>query len=217
MESIMNAFSKILLGAIGALAIGFVAFQRMSEDEMASRNGVNNLPPSSKAFESAMGTMMTGMMTPFTGKADLDFVAGMMPHHQGAIDMAKVVLKFGKDPEIKKLAEGVVAAQEGEITLMKDWLAKTDQAALPVSEDSRTANEQAMITMMKDMTVPLTGDADVDFVKGMILHHQGAVDMAKAALQFAKDPAILKLASNVVSAQEGEMTVMKEWLKRKGM
>jgi uncharacterized protein (DUF305 family) len=141
----------------------------------------------------------------------------MMPHHQGAIDMAKVVLQFGKDPEIKKLAEGVVAAQEGEITFMKDWLSKTDPTTLPVSDDSKKANEQAMAAMMKDMTVPLTGDADVDFVKGMIPHHQGAVDMAKAALQFAKDPALLKLAGDVVSAQESEITFMRDWLKRKGM
>jgi uncharacterized protein (DUF305 family) len=48
----------------------------------------------------------------------------MIPHHQGAIDMAKVVIANGKDPEIRKLAEGVVKAQEAEIKEMKDWLAK---------------------------------------------------------------------------------------------
>ncbi len=57
-----------------------------------------------------------------TGDADIDFVEGMIPHHQGAIDMAKVVLEKGKDPEIKKLAEGIVKAQESEISMMQDWL-----------------------------------------------------------------------------------------------
>ena len=53
---------------------------------------------------------------------DAQFVSMMILHHQGAIDMAKVVLQFGKDAEIRKLAEAVVAAQESEITFMQNWL-----------------------------------------------------------------------------------------------
>lgn len=59
-----------------------------------------------------------------SGDVDVDFVAGMIPHHQGAIDMAKVELENGSDPEIKKLAEDIIAAQEKEIALMKEWLKK---------------------------------------------------------------------------------------------
>jgi uncharacterized protein (DUF305 family) len=75
-------------------------------------------------YKKAMDGMMAGMMTPYTGNADVDFVAGMIPHHQGAVDMAKVVLQFGKDPEVKKFAEGVISAQEAEIKWMSEWLAK---------------------------------------------------------------------------------------------
>jgi uncharacterized protein (DUF305 family) len=48
----------------------------------------------------------------------------MIPHHQGAVDMANVVIKYGKDPELRKVAEGIVKAQEEEIAFMKAWLAK---------------------------------------------------------------------------------------------
>ena len=75
-------------------------------------------------YDHAMKTMMEGMSAQkITGDADVDFVNGMIPHHQGAIDMAKTVLATGKDPAIKKLAEGIVKAQESEIKLMQDWLA----------------------------------------------------------------------------------------------
>ncbi len=77
---------------------------------------------SNDAYKIAMDKMMANMMVPYTGNADVDFAKGMIPHHQGAIDMAKVVLQFGKDAEIRKLAEGVIAAQESEITFMQNWL-----------------------------------------------------------------------------------------------
>jgi uncharacterized protein (DUF305 family) len=77
-----------------------------------------------KAYRAANDKMHRDMNITFTGNADRDFVAGMIPHHQGAIDMARVVLAHGKDPEIRKLAEEIIKAQEGEIAWMKAWLAK---------------------------------------------------------------------------------------------
>lgn len=80
--------------------------------------------PASAAFRAANDKMHKGMDITFTGDADVDFARGMIAHHEGAIDMAKVVIAFGKDPEIRKLAQDVISAQEKEITFMREWLKK---------------------------------------------------------------------------------------------
>jgi uncharacterized protein (DUF305 family) len=77
-----------------------------------------------KAFKVANDKMHSGMNIPFTGNADVDFVKGMVPHHQGAVDMAKIVLAHGKDPALKKLARDIIKAQDKEIAFMNRWLAK---------------------------------------------------------------------------------------------
>lgn len=78
--------------------------------------------PSTQAYMAAMTKMHDNMMIDYTGDADVDFVRGMIPHHQGAIDMAKLELKYGKDPELRKMAEGIISAQEAEIATMQTWL-----------------------------------------------------------------------------------------------
>ena len=79
--------------------------------------------PATVASAAAMDKMMADMMVPYTGDPDIDFARGMIPHHQAAIDMAKIQLEFGKDPEMRKLAEAIIAAQESEIATLKAFLA----------------------------------------------------------------------------------------------
>ena len=89
--------------------------------------GAGDEGPASMAFRGANMKMHRDMNITYSGNADVDFVKGMIPHHQGAIDMAKTVIAFGSDPEVKKLAEEVIKAQEAEIAMMKEWLKKNGQ------------------------------------------------------------------------------------------
>lgn len=89
-----------------------------------SAHGGANAGPSTKAFEDANARMHKDMAITFSGNADVDFARGMIPHHQGAIDMAKIELQYGKDPELKKLAEDIIKTQESEIAFLKAWLEK---------------------------------------------------------------------------------------------
>jgi uncharacterized protein (DUF305 family) len=79
--------------------------------------------PSTAAYQAAMTkAMMT--IPKFTGDADLDFMTQMRPHHQAAIDMAKILLANGKDSEAKTLAQEIIAAQQKEIAVIDAWLKK---------------------------------------------------------------------------------------------
>jgi len=129
----MNTKS-IMIGAAAVVALGALAYTQLPKDAPDAMSGMDHsamsapdAPASTKAYEAAMATMMKDMAQPYTGNPDVDFMKSMIPHHQGAIDMAKVALQFAKDPEVLKLARDVVTAQEAEIAFMKDWLAKNAQ------------------------------------------------------------------------------------------
>jgi uncharacterized protein (DUF305 family) len=118
-------FSAAVLAGLLVIASPSLAQEhKMMKHDAMAMTPTGDQGASSKAFAEANAKMHKDMAIKFSGDADKDFVRVMIAHHQGAIDMAKVELKYGKDEEIRKLATDIIAAQEGEIKLMKGWLAK---------------------------------------------------------------------------------------------
>lgn len=78
--------------------------------------------PAAREYEATKQKMQKGMRIPYTGDADRDFAANMIAHHQGAIDMARVELKHGKDPQLQQLATKIIEDQEKEIATLRAWL-----------------------------------------------------------------------------------------------
>jgi len=91
-----------------------------------------------RTFDQLMGDSMNVMhkgmhSAPYTGNPDRDFVTMMIPHHQGAIDMAKAILLYGKDEQLKRLAQEIIADQQNEVQLMQLWLSKHPDGADPTN------------------------------------------------------------------------------------
>lgn len=117
----------------------------MGPHGMAMAHGAPGLQgkatPSSRALDAANMHMHKDMNITYTGDADIDFLRGMIAHHQGAIDMAKVQLAYGKDAQVKRLAREIIRAQTQEIHWMKTWLTQLEaKGAKPTPADAKPAD-----------------------------------------------------------------------------
>ncbi|MGV8840471.1 MAG: CopM family metallochaperone [Bauldia sp.] len=116
----MKLRTILALGAIVAVPVVALA-QGMNMPGMTPAAPAAN--EAVAAYQAVNAAMMETMNVELTGDPDRDFVLMMIPHHQGAVDMARVVLQYGTDPQIRAMAEAIIAAQEAEIAAFQAWLA----------------------------------------------------------------------------------------------
>ena len=175
-------------------------------------------PPHIMAYMDIMNKMHQAMSAGVQAKnADVGFAKGMIPHHEGAIAMAKVQLQYGKDAEMKALAQKIVDTQQSEIKYMQAWLAKNEDsqpAASNAKEITQAYQQKAMGNHDAMMQGIMDANPDIAFAKGMIPHHQGAIDMATIEQTYGKNPAMLALAKQIKQAETPEIKQMQDWLSK---
>jgi len=146
---------------------------------------------------------------------DLQFIDTMIVHHQAAIDAAQLAATRAEHPELKKLAKSIVSDQQQEIgqlrSLRQQWFANHAPA---INMDFPGMSE-GMAGMDVEKLDPLKEKAfDLEFLRQMIPHHQGAVTMAKDLLGKESQAELKTLAEKIVQAQQAEIVEMQGWQKQ---
>lgn len=157
-----------------------------------------------------MDNMMDKMMgVKVSGNPSLDFLNGMIPHHEGAIEMANNLLKYGGEtPEIKKIADDILAVQGKEIEEMQALIKEVENNPKLTGDKLKAyEKEYKKINNMNHHGVK-GKTVDLAFADGMILHHQMAIDMSELVIKYSTDEKIIKLANGIITVQNDEIKVM---------
>ncbi len=219
-QLILVALISLLIGGIGGFGVAQMSDERhqfeigdmgmMGQDtkgdrEETSKTGMHKMPDGSM-MQNNMG-MMGGMdQMDMIVKSEREFLDGMIPHHEEAVSTAKeIIARGGTTPEIKKLAEGIVTAQEAEIASMKTWYKNW------YGEDY--VDKGTYKPMMRQLLTLNAKVLDKTFLEDMVMHHMGAIMMAQSVTPYIEHPEITTLTKAIITGQTAEIELMRKLLK----
>ena len=204
-QTILIAIITFLLGGMG----GYVAGQNNTTYGPFSSHMDNWNGEASRMYGNARPydmPHMNGMnMMAMTVESEREFIMHMIPHHQEAIDTAQEVLeRGGTTPEVRALMESIIEAQTTEVAMMQEWY--ENWYGEPYTDDGNYT------PMMRELA-ELSGTAlDRAFLEDMIMHHMGAIMMARSVQPYIEHEEIAELTKNIVSTQSSEIVLMRDLL-----
>jgi uncharacterized protein (DUF305 family) len=207
-----------IYGLVGILAGSVITALSITYSTSAQQQRQLQSPPCGAT--STMPHKMAGRQ-----HIDQHFIEMMIPHHQGAIEMANLALQKAQHPEVKKLATTIKADQTKEIEQMKAWYKQwygTEVSATPKTGMAmhhgrgqgmpRMSMHSGMMGMEMNLeTLKNASDFDKEFVRQMIPHHESAVMMARMVANNATRPEIRNLAEAIIKSQTAEIQQMQQW------
>ena len=180
----------------------------------------NTMSGAASAVPSMVAPAQPASAAPRSATFDQQFIDMMVPHHQGAVEMAQIAQQRAEHAEIKALAGSIVTSQNAEIQDMKNWRKAwfgsdvTPAMDQPIPYNMRMPGMSSMMNMANDVRALRTASpVDRAFIDAMIPHHRGAIEMAQAAGSQAQHQEIKDLASSIIAAQQKEIGQMQDWRK----
>lgn len=177
----------------------------------------NNSGTYQNSFANMMGNNSINQRTQMGSNIDKHFIEEMIPHHEGAIDMANLALTRDTKPKIKALATNIIKSQTNEIVQMKAWYKSWFGTEVPEDTDREIGMGRGMMHggMMGDeadiSSLEKAENFDKAFIDDMIPHHQMALMMSNMLLSSTSRPEMKQLGENIISAQTEEIAEMRGW------
>ena len=203
-----NQNNKILYG-IGGIIIGILLVSVFTPMMRYGGFGMMNWRNSSATDQRINGNAQAGTI-------DKHFIEQMIPHHEGAIEMANLALTKATHPEVKTLAQAIVKAQTEENQQMRSWYQDWFGKSVPVGSNLGMGGmmSQGGLHMGSTQDIDVlknASDFDKEFIEQMIPHHQMAIMMARMLESGTERPEMQQLAKNITNSQTKEIQQMQSW------